>query len=70
MRKLSADKIGVEAERLMDTLESIKAARELSEDDLQVIDQVREKLAPKRKSVDPSIAAAKLRLAELTGEAF
>jgi HK97 family phage prohead protease len=70
VRKLSADKIGVEAERLMDTLESIKAARELSEDDLQVIDQVREKLAPKRKSVDPSIAAAKLRLAELTGEAF
>ena len=42
VRKLSADKIGVDAERLMSTLESIKAAKELSEDELQVVDQVRE----------------------------
>lgn len=67
VRKLSADKIGVEAERLMTTLEAIKAAQPLSDDDLQVIDQVRSKLAP-RKGIDPSIAAAKLTLERLAND--
>jgi len=68
VRKLSADKIGVDAERLMSTLESIKAAKELSEDELQVVDQVRESLAPKRVGIDPSIAKARLVLEQLTTE--
>ena len=67
VRKLSADKIGVEAERLMTTLEAIKAAQPLSDDDLEVIDQVRSKLAP-RKGIDPSIAAAKLLLERLAND--
>ena len=66
VRKLSADKIGVDAERLMNTLESIKAAKELSEDELQVVDQVRESLAPKRVGIDPSVAKAKLVLEQLS----
>lgn len=68
VRKLSADKIGVDAERLMSTLESIKAAKELSEDELQVVDQVRETLAPKRAGIDPSIAKAQLVLQQLATE--
>jgi len=67
VRKLSADKIGVEAERLMTTLEAIKAAQPLSDDDLEVIDQVRSKLAP-RKGIDPSVAAAKLVLERLAND--
>jgi HK97 family phage prohead protease len=67
VRKLSADKIGVEAERLMSTLEAIKAAQPLSDDDLEVIDQVRSKLAP-RKGIDPSVAAAKLLLERLAND--
>ncbi len=67
VRKLSADKIGVEAERLMTTLEAIKAAQPLSDDDLQVIDQVRSKLAP-RKGIHPSIADAKLTLERLAND--
>jgi HK97 family phage prohead protease len=67
VRKLSADKIGVEAERLMTTLEAIKAAQTLSDDDLEVIDQVRSKLSP-RKGIDPSVAAAKLLLERLAND--
>lgn len=67
VRKLSADKIGVEAERLMTTLEAIKAAQPLSDDDLEVIDQVRSKLAP-RKGITPSVAAAKLLLERLAND--
>ena len=67
VRKLSADKIGVEAERLMTTLEAIKAAQTLSDDDLEVIDQVRSKLSP-RKGITPSVAAAKLLLERLAND--
>lgn len=59
VRKLSAEKLGVDGERLMNTLESIKAAKPLTEDDVQVLDQVRERLAPaKPVGVDPTVALA------------
>ena len=66
VRKLSADKLGVDGDRLMNTLESIKSAKPLTEDELQVIDQVRERLAPaKTVGVDPSVALALLQTKRL-----
>ena len=65
VRKVSADKIGVDGDRLMNTLENIKLANPLTEDDLQVIEQVRERLAPKPVGVDPSVALAMLQTKRL-----
>ncbi|NBW13054.1 MAG: HK97 family phage prohead protease [Caulobacteraceae bacterium] len=65
VRKLSAIKIGVDGDRLMNTLENIKSANPLTADDLQVIDQVRERLAPKPVGVDPSVALAMLQTKRL-----
>ena len=65
VRKVSADKIGVDGDRLMNTLENIKSANPLTVDDLQVIDQVRERLAPKPVGVDPSVALAMLQTKRL-----
>ena len=66
VRKLSADKLGVDGDRLMNTLESIKSAKPLTEDDVQVLDQVRERLAPaKAVGVDPSVALALLKTKRL-----
>lgn len=66
VRKLSADKLGVDGDRLMNTLESIKSAKPLTEDELQVIDQVRERLAPaKPVGVDPTVALALLQTKRL-----
>jgi HK97 family phage prohead protease len=65
VRKLSAAKLGVDGDRLMNTLENIKSANPLTADDLQVIDQVRERLAPKPVGVDPSVALAMLQTKRL-----
>mgnify|MGYP003337360025 CR=1 FL=1 len=66
VRKLSADKLGVDGDRLMNTLESIKSAKPLTEDDVQVLDQVRERLAPaKPVGVDPTVALALLQTKRL-----
>jgi len=65
VRKVSADKLGVDGDRLMNTLEAIKGAQPLTEDDLKVIDQVRERLAPKPVGVDPSVALAMLQTKRL-----
>ena len=65
VRRLSADKIGVDGDRLMNTLEAIKGAQPLTEDDLKVIEQVRERLAPKPVGVDPSVALAMLQTKRL-----
>lgn len=65
VRKLSAAKLGVDGDRLMTTLENIKSANPLTPDDLQVIDQVRERLAPKPVGVDPSVALAMLQTKRL-----
>ena len=65
VRKLSAAKLGVDGDRLMNTLENIKSANPLTPDDLQVIDQVRERLAPKPVGVDPSVALAMLQTKRL-----
>ena len=65
VRKLSATKLGVDGDRLMNTLENIKSANPLTEDDLQVIEQVRERLAPKPAGVDPSVALAMLQTKRL-----
>ena len=68
VRKITAPRIGIEAERLISTLESVKAGKSLSEDEVEVLDTVRARLAPARASMDPSIASAKLKLAELENE--
>ena len=68
VRKITAPRLGIEAERLISTLESVKAGKSLSEDEVEVLDTVRARLAPARASMDPSIASAKLKLAELENE--
>jgi HK97 family phage prohead protease len=71
IRQVTAPKIGVEAEALMATLEAVKAGRELSSEELAVIDAVRSKLAPKQeKVIDPSVAAALLTLESAEGDAL
>jgi len=71
IRQVTAPKIGVEAEALMATLESVKAGRELSTEEVAVIDAVRSKLAPKQeKVIDPSVAAAMLAIVAAEGEAL
>lgn len=70
VRKVSEDKLGIEAERLITTLETIKAGRELSIDDVEVIDTVRAKLAPKQIGIDPSIAAARVLLERLRNDSI
>jgi len=71
IRQVTAPKIGVEAEALVATLEAIKAGRELSAEEVVVIDAVRSKLAPKQeKVVDPSVAMAMLALEAAEGEAL
>lgn len=71
IRQVTAPKIGVDAELLVSTLESVKAGRELSAEEVAVIDAVRSKLAPKQdRGLDPSTAAALLILEAAEGEAL
>ena len=71
IRQVTAPKIGVEAEALVATLEAVKAGRELSTEELAVIDAVRSKLAPKQvKVIDPTVAAALLTLESAEGDAL
>jgi len=70
IRQVTAPKIGVEAEALLATLETIKAGRELSAEEVVVIDAVRSKLAPKPVGIDPSIAAALLAVSAAEGDAL
>ena len=70
IRQVTAPKIGVEAEALLATLETIKAGRELSAEEVIVIDAVRSKLAPKPVGIDPSIAAALLTISAAEGDAL
>ena len=70
IRQVTAPKIGVEAEALLATLESVKAGRELSTEEVAVIDAVRSKLAPKPVGIDPSIAAALLAVSAAEGDAL
>ena len=71
IRQVTAPKIGVEAEALVATLEAVKAGRELSSEEVAVIDAVRSKLAPKQEPViDPSVAVAMLALEAAEGEAL
>ena len=71
IRQVTAPKIGVEAEALVATLEAVKAGRELSSEEVAVIDAVRSKLAPKQeKVIDPSVAVALLAIEAAEGEAL
>ena len=71
IRQVTAPKIGVEAEALVATLEAVKAGRELSTEEVAVIDAVRSKLAPKQvKVIDPTVAAALLTLESAEGDAL
>jgi HK97 family phage prohead protease len=70
IRQVTAPKIGVDAEALLATLESVKAGRELSSEEVAVIDAVRSKLAPKPVGIDPSIASALLTISAAEGDAL
>ena len=70
IRQVTAPKIGVDAEALVATLEAVKAGRELSTEEVAVIDAVRSKLAPKPAGIDPSIAAALLAIESAEGDAL
>jgi|GEM_PF-2716437 len=71
IRQVTAPKIGVEAEALVATLEAVKAGRELSTEELAVIDAVRTKLSPKQgKVIDPSVAKALVDLATAESESL
>lgn len=70
VRKISQDRLGVDAETLMTTLESVKAGNELTEAEVEVIDTVRTRLAPKRSGIDPTIAAAQVLIARLRDDAI
>jgi HK97 family phage prohead protease len=65
-----ASKMGVDGDRLISAIESLKSAQPLTEEDVEVIETVTEKLAPKRTGVDASIARAKLLLAEMESESL
>jgi hypothetical protein len=62
--------MGVDGDRLISAIESIKAAQPLTAEDVEVIESVTEKLAPKREMTDPSVARAKLLLAEMESESL
>jgi HK97 family phage prohead protease len=70
IRQVTAPKIGVDADALVATLDSIKAGRELSTEEVAVIDAVRSKLAPKPAGIDPSIASALLAIEAAEGDAL
>ena len=70
VRKISQDRLGVDAEALMTTLESVKAGNERTEAEVEVIDTVRTRLAPKRSGIDPTIAAAQVLIARLRDDAI
>jgi HK97 family phage prohead protease len=65
-----ASRMGVDGDRLISAIESLKSAQPLTEQDVEVIETVTEKLAPKRTVLDPSIARAKLLLAEMESESL
>ena len=65
-----ASRIGVDGDQLISAIESIKAAQPLTEADVEVIETITEKLAPKRAGVDPSVARAQLLLAEMESESL
>ena len=58
----------MDAERLLNTLETVKAGKSLNDDEVEVIDAVRSALAPKPAAIDQTIASARLLLAEMEGE--
>jgi HK97 family phage prohead protease len=70
VRKLAETRIGVDAERLLNTLETVKAGKSLTDDEVEVIDAVRSALAPKPVAIDQSVAAAKLLLAQMENESL
>ena len=70
IRQVTAPKIGVDADALMATLESVKAGRELSAEETEVLDAVRSKLAPKKGTIDPSVALALAEVERAAGESL
>ena len=70
IRQVTAPKIGVDADALMATLESVKAGRELSAEETEVLDAVRSKLSPKKGTIDPSVALALAEVERAAGESL
>jgi HK97 family phage prohead protease len=70
VRKVARKSLGVDGDTLAAALANIGAARELTEEQTAVIDAVRTKLGTKstKRGIDPTIAAAQLRLSAMMNE--
>jgi hypothetical protein len=70
VRKVARKSLGVDGDTLAAALANIGAARELTEEQTAVIDAVRIKLGTKstKRGIDPTIAAAQLRLSAMINE--
>ena len=68
VRHLTQPKLGIDAERLMTTLDLIRSGQDLTDEDVEVLETVKEKLAP-RAGTDPSVLALRQRLSRLQSNA-
>jgi len=68
VRHLTQSRLGIDAERLITTLDLIRSGQDLTDEDVEVLETVKEKLAP-RAGTDPSVLALRHRLARLQVQA-
>lgn len=68
VRKIAAPRLGVEAEALVDTLEAVRAGKDLTAEQTEMVDTIKSKLGAKPTAIHNSIADAQLRLARMMSE--
>lgn len=68
VRKIAAPRLGVEAEALVDTLEAVRAGKDLTAEQTEMVDTIKSKLGAKPTAIHNSIADAQLRLARMMAE--
>lgn len=68
VRKIAAPRLGVEAEALVDTLEAVRAGKDLTAEQTTMVDTIKSKLGAKPTAIHNSVADAQLRLARMIAE--
>lgn len=68
VRKIAAPRLGVQAEALVDTLEAVRAGKDLTAEQTEMVDTIKSKLGVKPTAIHNSIADAQLRLARMMSE--
>jgi HK97 family phage prohead protease len=68
VRKIAAPRLGVKAEALVDTLEAVRAGKDLTAEQTEMVDTIKSKLGVKPTAIHNSIADAQLRLARMMSE--